>query len=65
MDAKIYEPVTISLTMHGRTYTAEGIDWDSTGEELLDEFKGLMVASGFAPSIMSNEDGSWEWHEND
>ena len=65
VDSKLYESVAISLRIHGRTYTVEGLDWDINGKELLDEFKGLMVASGFPPSIMNNENGYWEWHEND
>ena len=65
MNTKIYEPAEITLKLHGQEYSVKNLDWDIDGDELMDEFKGLMVAAGFAPSIMSNEEGSWEWHEND
>ena len=65
MHNKTLEPGRISLTLHGQTYTVENLDWDIDGEELLDEFKGLMVASGFSPSIMNDEWGGWEYKEYD
>lgn len=65
MSTKIYEPAEITLKLHGQTYTVNNIDWDADADELLEEFKGLMVASGFAPTILNNEYGRWEWHEID
>jgi len=65
MNAKICEPGEISLTLHGRTYSVKGLDWDIDGKDLIREFTGLMVASGFAPSIMVEEGGHWEWVEDD
>ena len=63
MDKKTLEPTEIILKTHGQTYKVDNIDWDSSAEDLLEEFRGLMVASGFPPSILSNEYGRWEWHE--
>ena len=65
MDTKIYEPAEITLRIHGQEYSVKNLDWDIDGEELIDEFKGLMVASGFAPSIMSDEYGDWIWQEKE
>lgn len=64
-NAKVIEPVEIMLKHHGQTYYVNNIDWDADADEILEEFKGLMVASGFTPSILSNEYGRWEWHEED
>ena len=61
----ITDPGKISLTLHGQTYTVEGLPWDIDGKELLREFTGLMVASGFAPTVLMEEGGRWEWVEND
>ena len=55
------EPVKIELQMDGVTYKIENLSWDIGGEELLEKFKQLMVAAGFPPSILDNEDGCWEW----
>lgn len=65
MDKKICEPGKISLTLHGQTYTVDGLDWDIDGDALLEEFKGLMIAAGFAPTILNDDYGCWKWHEND
>lgn len=65
MDKKIYEPIKIVFTHHGQTYTVENIDWDADADEVLEEFKGLMIASGFPPTILNDDYGRWEWHEED
>jgi len=59
----ITDPGKISLTLHGQTYTVEGLPWDINGEDLINEFKGLMVAAGFAPTVMNDEAGRWVWEE--
>lgn len=58
-----YEPVELSLKMHGISYTIKGLDWDCNGEELLENFKRLMVAAGFAPSVMGDDLGTWIYQE--
>ncbi|MBQ9160948.1 MAG: hypothetical protein IJ122_06460 [Methanobrevibacter sp.] len=58
MSVKTYEPGKISLTLHGITYSVEGLAWDIGGTELMQEFRGLMHASGFPVEKYSEED---EW----
>lgn len=65
MNTKIMQPGSITLSLHGQTYTVEGLDWDIDGKELIEEFKGLMVAAGFSPSVMDTEYGRWVWEEYD
>lgn len=54
----------ITLEIHGNKYTAETSFSDNNANELLDMFKRLMVQATYPPSILSDEEGSWEWHEN-
>lgn len=63
MKEKTYEPVKLTLEMHGIKHTMEGLDWDSSGEDLLDAFKRLLVGAGFSPSIMGDEFGRYEYVE--
>ena len=65
MDKKITQPIEIVLVNNGETYTAENLNWDLSGEELLTAFKRLMVAAGYPPSILSDEYGEWKWVGND
>ena len=65
MNTKIMQPGKIVLEQHGQTYSVDNIDWDADAGELLEEFKGLMVAAGFPPSVMNTEDGRWVWEEYD
>lgn len=53
----------ITLEIHGEKYVAETPHWDLNANELLDMFKRLMVCATYPPSILSDEEGSWEWHE--
>jgi len=57
----VNEPVSITLKMHGHTYTAEGLDWDSDALTLKNAFECLMVCAGFSPSIIEVEGGHYEW----
>ena len=59
MDKKTTQPIEIVLVNNGETYTAENLDWDLNGEELLAAFKRLMVAAGYPPSVLNNEEGRW------
>ena len=59
--ANITDPVTITLTMHGVTHTVEGLDWDSSADDLIDAFKRLLVGAAFPPSILNDEDGGYEY----
>ena len=54
-------PARIEIEMGGVTYKAENLPWDIDGDELFDEFKRLMVAAGFSPKVLDDEDGHWEW----
>ena len=54
----------ITLELHGEKFTVETNHWDYNADELLDMFKRLMVCATYPPSILSDEEGSWEWHEN-
>lgn len=54
----------ITLELHGEKYTVETNHWDYNADELLDMFKRLMVCATYPPSILSDEEGSWEWHDN-
>ena len=59
MDKKIYEPIKIVFTCReDKKYIAAGL-------EVLEEFKGLMIASGFPPTILNDDYGRWEWHEKE
>ena len=51
--------------MGGVTYKIENLPWDIDGDELLDEFKHLMVAAGFSPTMLDDEEGHWEWIRNE
>ena len=53
----------ITLEIHGSKYTAETPFSDNNADELLDIFKRLMVQATYPPSILSDEEGDWEWHE--
>lgn len=53
----------ITLESYGEKHTFESYQDDYNATELLDEFKHLMVAAGYPPSILSDEEGTWEWHE--
>ena len=59
------KPVRIELELCGVTYRIENLPWDIDGDELLDEFKHLMVATGFPPTMLDDEDGHWEWVRNE
>lgn len=58
---KTTAPIEITLSIHGRTYKASNINWDSAGEDLVDIFKGLLICGGYTPAILNNEFGSWEY----
>lgn len=55
------KPVRIELELGGVIYRVENLPWDIDGDELLDEFKHLMVAAGFPPTMLDDEEGHWEW----
>ena len=61
------DPVTISITMHGRKYTVEGLNWDATADELTESFLRLLVGVGFPPGVLNQveEDGHWEYISNE
>lgn len=51
----------ITLESHGEKYVFESWSDDYNAGELLDIFKRMMVAATYSPSILSAEDGRWEW----
>lgn len=53
----------ITLESHGEKHTFESWQDDYTAKELIEAFKHLMVAATYPPSILSDEEGAWEWHE--
>lgn len=57
----ITDPVKITLEMHGREHSISGLEWDIDSKELLNAFKRLMVLAGFSPYVLDDEDGHWEW----
>ena len=57
MDDKTYDPVEITLTHHGRTYKAVGLNWDCTANEMIEVFTRLMVVDGFSPNVIIPADG--------
>ena len=59
--ASITDPVTITLTMHGIKHTVEGLDWDSSADDLVDAFKRLLIGATFPPSILDDECGHYEY----
>lgn len=62
---KTIEPIKISLTMHGVTHTVDGLNWDSSAEDLVDAFKRLLVGATFPPTILDDEDGHYEYVHNE
>lgn len=62
---KIPTPMKIVLQSGEQTYTVEGLPWDSGAEDLIYQFKELLVAAGYPASILNNEDGRWEWVQHD
>lgn len=63
MNNKLLEPAEITLRIHGQTYKVDNIDWDCSAEDLIEQFKGLMVAGGFTPTVLNSDYGRWEWQE--
>ena len=57
----ITDPASMTLCVNGKKYTAEGLDWDITAEDLLDNFKRLLVAAGYSPKVLNDEDGGYEY----
>lgn len=55
----------ITLEMHGEKYVYEDWSDDQNATDLLDAFKRLMVAATYPPSILSDDEGTWEWHERE
>ena len=51
------EPIKISLEMHGKKYTVEGLAWDSSAEDLIEMFTKLLVVAGFSPSVIIPKGG--------
>ena len=58
-------PAKISLELHGRRYSIEGLPWDIGGDELVQTFRGLLVAAGFSPAMLDDEFGYWEWKKRE
>lgn len=54
----------ITLESGGTKHVFESWHDGFTADELLLEFKRLMVASSYPPSILSDEEGTWEWKKN-
>ena len=46
------EPTIITITSHGRKFTAE-LPWDVSMPELADAIKGLVKASGFPDEVVN------------
>ena len=63
MEEKFYG-TRVTLEIHGEKYVAELRHTDQNANELLDVFKRLMVVATFPPSILSDDEGRWEWVEN-
>ena len=61
------DPISISITMHGRKHTIEGINWDADAEELIDIFLRLLIGAGFCPDVLNRaeDDGHWEFVDNE
>ena len=57
----VTDPASITLCVNGQKYTAEGLDWDSTAEDLLDGFKRLLVAAGYPATVLNDENGGYEY----
>lgn len=57
----VTDPASITLCVNGRKYTAEGLDWDITAEDLLDNFKHLLVAAEYSLTVLNDEDGGYEY----
>lgn len=51
--------IRITLEMHGNKFSWEGSFDDLDSGELIDQFKRLMVAEGYPPSILNDEGGEW------
>ena len=52
----------LSITLHDKTYTVDSNDEHQTIGEVVEQFKGLLVAAGFHPANVDeyfNTDGSW------
>lgn len=52
----------LSITLHGKTYTVDSNDEHQTVGEVVEQFKGLLVAAGFHPANVDeyfNTDASW------
>lgn len=56
LSTKTYEPVKIVLRMHGVTHMVDGLDWDSDAQELIQQFKCLLVSAGFPTSVAEPEE---------
>lgn len=56
LSTKTYEPVKIVLRMHGVTHSVDGLDWDSDAQELIHQFKCMLVSAGFSPRVAEPEE---------
>ena len=63
MKDKTTQPASITLCVNGQTYSVDNINWDANANELLEQFQRLMVAAGYPPSILDDEEGSWVYQD--
>lgn len=63
MNSKTTQPASITLCVNGQTYSADNINWDTNADELLEQFKRLMVAAGYPPTVLNDEEGFWEYKD--
>lgn len=55
----------ITIEHYGSVATYDFGYEDVNAKELITKFTELMVASGFPPSVIHDEDGHYEWVDND
>lgn len=50
-------PINIMLKTDNLTLSVEGLSWDTSAEELKEQFSRLLVLAGFEPSVIDLADG--------
>lgn len=53
----------ITIKQYDTTVSVETGNEDVDAKEMLNLYKGLLVAIGYSPSVMGNDNGTWEWKD--